>query len=428
MGKVGHVFRPMLLTVVVVSSLPSFSSAFVQQVPSLFPYLSWSSSRTKGTVLDATWSNGQAIKEYQDFLSSGKSTMDTTEDGASVIIASSPSHPLAAAMLRMGKGDDIVVAPGDPIPAVVGGRSEFPVYVCLSPCELKAHLSAHLFSAWDDKRDDLVFLSPLKGNIEPLLQTFGLPRDATSQLLVSFTTPPSNFRPMDTSCGLGLDAQGSDKFAFESAACGKWKDAVAARLHDNDIRCKTGFYREWRRFMWERSVFDAVFHLVGVCANIQTQDSEGDGDSTDDSSNSNNNSNSPNTLADVAKFYGDDASDMAWQMSSMLRGSNAIALTYGFEERMFVYAETKCQDVPCSIEHDTWDHVNAVFLRTSLKGLSMGFGDPAPTHTEYARFAKEHGLLDFGGGTTEVEIPEYDGVEQRLSIMREGNLRADGVI
>lgn len=398
-----------------VSTLTSLCHSFQSPLrPSSSTY--WSNANTLAssrigtstTKLQVSWSNGQAIKEYQDFLASGKSTLDTTSDGASIIITSKASHPLVEALLKMGMGDDIVIGPNDPIPSTLssgGGepdRTEFPIYVCLDPSELNEAVNAHLFHNWDEKRDDLVFLSTAKGNIEPTLKVFGLPRDATSQLLVSFSTPGGVYQPMDMCVNLGLDGGGVDnKYAMESCACGKWKDAIAARLERNNIRCRTAFYREFKRNMWEKSVFDSVFHLIGACA-------------VDDKT----------TIADVANFYGDMASEMAWQMSSLLRGSNAIALTYGWEERMFSFAEMRGTEILCSVESETWDYSNGAFLATSIMGREKGFGDPAELHTEYVSYAvKERGLLQ----GMNIVIPEVTG-EQRKSIMREGNLRADGVI
>jgi len=355
------------------------------------------------TPLHATWSNGQAIKEYQDFLSSGKQELDTTEDGPSIIITSDVNNPnpLANALLKMGDGDDVLLLPTDTIPDVIGDRNSFPIYLCLPPNELGPAIRTHLFSTWDDKRDDLVYCTTQKTNIEPVLREFGLPRDATSQLLVGFTTPKNSaFAPMDLSVKFGQDASFIDKYAGESSSCGKWRDAIASRLDKNLIRCKSCFYREWKRDMWERSAFDSAFNLIGACAGEKI------------------------TLAEVAEFYDEDASEMVWQMSSMLRGSQAIALSYGFEERMFEYAASSGKDIYASIEPDTWDFSNGVFLQTSIKGLEMGFGDPAPLHTEYVDYAINHKKLIPGGS---IEIPAV-AESQRNSIMRKGNLRADGKI
>lgn len=349
------------------------------------------------------------LNQYQDFLSSGGGDKNLQSDGPCLIITSDKSNPspLAEAIYKTNKEKtDIYIQPEDEIPSTMPSfgtkdeeRTSFPIYVCLPDKELSDAISKHLFDNWEDKRDDLVFITS-NGNIEPTLKKFGLPRDATSQLLVSFTCPGGDFQPMDNSVNLGLDSQFQEKFAGESVSCGKWKDAIAARLDANEIRCRPLFMRDFKRNMWEKCTFDAVFNLIGASA----------GDDV--------------TLKEVAEFYGDDASEMAWQISSMLRGSMAIALSYGFEERMFEYATRKGAKTLCKIDPETWDFINGVFLEISLLGLSKGFGDPAPLHTEYVAYCvQDKGLLK----GKEINIPETT-IEQRESIMRKGNLRADGVI
>lgn len=387
------------------------------------PRLGTATSTSTTIPLSATWSNGQAIREYNDFLATGRSTPEEMEDGPSVIITNDPQSPLVRALFRLGDGDDVILAPGDALPSHVGNddsHTSYPIYLCIEPRQLQAAMTEHLFSTWEERQNDLVYVSP--PNQETALRAVGLPRDTTSQLLVGFTTPTQDgFRPLDSCISLGLDARGEDTYAFESVACGKWKDAVAARLEKNDIRCRPAFYRDWRRSMWERSVFDAVFHLIGVCVNVNQQQEEDSGSSSSSSSSNQ----QPLTIAQVADYYADDAEEIAWQLSSMLRGSNAIALTYGFEERMFTYAQQRCQNTVCTLNPDTWDHINGVFLQTSIKGLNMGFGDPAPLHTEYVRFAYRMGLLH---NMDNIEMPPEAAGAQRPSIMRQGNLRADGVI
>ena len=69
-----------------------------------------------------------------------------------------------------------------------------------------------------------------------------------TQMLVSGMFLSSK-APTDLSCIVGTDASGKNKWAGECAACGKWCGAVQERLERNDIRCKAGFYRDWRRYM-----------------------------------------------------------------------------------------------------------------------------------------------------------------------------------
>jgi hypothetical protein len=49
----------------------------------------------------------------------------------------------------------------------------------------------------------------------------------------------------------------------ECSACGKWKGSIQERLERSNVYCHADFYREWRRRMWERSVYDATLNLIG---------------------------------------------------------------------------------------------------------------------------------------------------------------------
>ncbi len=210
------------------------------------------------TSLKATWSNGQAIKEYQDFLATGKQEIEKEEDGPSVFVVSattnSPINLIAETIAVMNdQKNDVFVRPGEPLPAELGGRTSYPIYVAVPPFELDDFIK-NLPDDWKPKREDFVFLSggAACGVIEPILKSYGLARDTMTQLLCgSFTTPGATGvgRPQDLSCNIGADAMGESKWAAETAVCGKWAGAVQARFENYQIRCKTGFYREWRRFM-----------------------------------------------------------------------------------------------------------------------------------------------------------------------------------
>lgn len=60
------------------------------------------------------------------------------------------------------------------------------------------------------------------------------------------------------------DSFGQPKFAGETVVCGKWADALKARLERQDIVCQKMYYRDWRRHMYEKVIFDSVFNLVGT--------------------------------------------------------------------------------------------------------------------------------------------------------------------
>jgi len=347
----------------------------------------------------ATWSNGQAIKEYQDFLSTGRSELQKEDDGPSVIVQSSkPSNVLALtdAIIGLGQGDDIVLNPSDTLPDTLGDRSSYPIYIALPPYELKEFIQ-NLNDEWKARAEDFVFFSGGKvcGVVEPVLREFGMCRDSMTQVVVGFSTPApgtglggATKKPEDLSCMIGHDTRGEEKWAGESQSCGKWNAAVASRLDDNGIRCRTVFYREWRRAMWERAVFDCVFNIVGCVREEKTD------------------------IADVAMFYELEASDMMWELVNNLRGGLAVTLIYGFEDRLFSIAEMRGKDDICELPVEMFDYSQNVFPGTNLM------------LKEYQNYAKDRcGLLQ---GVDVPPVPSQ--IDELPSKVRTGNLRADGVI
>jgi len=169
-----------------------------------------------------------------------------TPDCASVIVkpADGPSE-LADALFQMGAGDDVLVTPGQELPA---SAASYPIYITIPPTQLKQFL-ATLPDSYRERRDDFVFFAGglTYGNIEKLLKDYGYCRDAMTQVLITGV----KFRPRieDISVNLGNDSQGEVKWAGECSACGKWQGSIAQRLERLNVRCKTGFYREWRRHM-----------------------------------------------------------------------------------------------------------------------------------------------------------------------------------
>lgn len=350
-------------------------------------------SKKDVTALRATWSNGQAIKEYQDFLATGKSELEKEDDGPSVIVSSADNSPLVDAIVALGKGEDIVRSPQDPLPDMMGGRDSYPIYIALPPYELKAFLQ-NLEGDWKNRTEDFVFISGGKacGVVEPILREFGMCRDSMTQLLVGFSLPTpltgsvNARKPEDLSVRMGEDANGDAKWAGESQACGKWNGAVAYRLRENAIRCKQCFYREWRRAMWEQALYDCVWNVVGSVREEETDH------------------------LDVAMYYELESSDMMWELANGLRGGLAVTLIYGFEDRLFSFAEQRGKDMTCEIDEKMFDHSINIFPG-QCKML-----------WEYCNYAKsELGLLK------DTTIPKVE-VSTIPSLVKKGNLRADGVI
>ena len=346
--------------------------------------------KTQTALHMATWSDSRAVKDYQEFLSSGKQEIERLPDGPSLIIQQKDGDAsMAEALKTMGMGDDMIVTPDDALPESVGGQSEFPIYVTLPPYELEDFIR-NLSDAYKAKAEDFVFLSggPKYGNIEDVLKKFGYCRDSMTQVVIS----GMEIKPLgveDISCNIGVDGNGEDKLANVCTACGKWNGAVAERFEKSQIKCDLDFYREWRRKMWERNVYDAVFNLIGA---VRSE---------------------PTTLGDVANYYHAEVADMVWEISSNLRGWKAITLLYGFEDRMYGTGETSGKDEICHLDDKMFDFMYNSRVFTESKTLNS-----------YLFYANEElGLLK------DVTLPrKMDGSEEKRQIMRKGILRADGKI
>lgn len=380
-------------------------------------------SQRSCTARQATWSNGQAVQDYQQFLSSGQQEIQTTDDTASVIVVSDTSGPtpLSQALLKMGMGDDIILTTPSQsnLPPTLDNHNEYPIYITLPPNEIQDFLM-NLPESFKARAEDFVFFAGgAYGNIEDALKdrgasvsfcvesaqaffplwhywlthfalysiSLGYCRDQMTQVVIGgMKITDYESRVIDTSVHLGTSDNGEPKLAGECSACGKWAGSVVQRLERSNIRCKLEFYREWRRTMWERSVYDAVFSLVGAIRN------------------------EPTTYRDVANYYNEEVSDMLWEFSQLLRGWKAITLLFGFEERLFGMAEASeeiCEVKPSQLYEFVYG--NPVYLNSK-------------TFVEYLQFAQaEKGLL------AGVELPQNTGADYK-SNMRQGNLRADGAI
>jgi len=350
-----------------------------------------SSSSSSSALYMATWSDSKAVKEYQDFLSSGNQEIILAKDQASVILFSPDgANELAESLWAMGKGDDVVIQAGQDLPQQLGGNPTYPIYITLPPNQL-AYFLQNLPESYKARYEDLVFFSGglYYGNIEDILKENGLCRDSMTQAMMTgyVRTPSGQFKDLTTD--LGLDAQGEKKLAGECCACGKWNGAIKERLERNGINCVTDFYRDWRRKMWERHILDAVFNLVGSVRKEST------------------------TLANVAQYYEEEVSDMVWEISQQLRGWKAMSLTFGFEERIFGIAENTGKDQQCVVLDEAYQWIWGNKVLTD-----------APTFLEYLWYAKEEmGLLKT------VQLPPKQREGQGVSTkMRSGNLRADGVV
>ena len=336
----------------------------------------------------ATWSDSKAVKEYQDFLQTGKLEPDLARDQASVIIVEPETYcQLADALYTMGMGDDLAISPYQDLPEQMDGNTQYPIYITLPPNRLGEFLS-NLPESYLQRADDFVFFSGglFYGNCEDVLREYGFSRESMTQVLVSGLRFTDAKRCQDLTVSLGLAANEENKYAGSCTACGKWHGAIAERMVRNDVTCKTDFYRDWRRAMWETSMSDAVFNLLGVVRE------------------------EPTSIANVATYYYQEASDICWEISGQLRGWKALTLTFGFEERIYGVAEANGVDVACVLTDEMYPYIWGIDLFLQSK-----------TYLEYIHYAQgDKGYLP----NTVLPPMKSEG----STIMRAGNLRSDGSI
>jgi hypothetical protein len=144
--------------------------------------------------LYSTWSNGQAVQGYQDFLSSGKQEIELTVDAGSVFIFGNPTYDpynniinALLSMGRIGQHEDVVLSssialqqPNDDdnvtpeLPETLNGKTEYPIYVCIPPTQLGFFLD-NLSPSFMNRIDDFVLFSGgfEFGNIEDVLKERG---------------------------------------------------------------------------------------------------------------------------------------------------------------------------------------------------------------------------------------------------------------
>ena len=118
----------------------------------------------------------------------------------------------------------------------------------------------------------------------------------------------------------------------------------------------------------------------------------------------------PTSIANVATYYTEEAADIVWEISAQLRGWKALTLPFGFEERIYGVAEANGFEQQCVVFNEMYPYIwgNPVFLQSNM-------------YLQYLHYAQsEMGMLQG------IQLPPIE--DDKPSIMRKGNLRADGVV
>ncbi|GMH85339.1 hypothetical protein TL16_g10197 [Triparma laevis f. inornata] len=232
----------------------------------------------------------------------------------------------------------------DPLtfPDEISGHETYPIYILTPPDSLQTFASSSPVQKLrkmyppSPRLEDFCFLhyggriseSILRGN------NLGGSDQTTCLLNLGIKAASSGLRSHNLINGeivLGVDAMGQKKIAGKSITCGKWAGSLKDRIEttvkatcgidegDNWSVVDLGFYRDVRRILFEYGILSSAFNLIGEVHSKTTSE--------------------PMTYATVALGYTDECVEMIQELSSCLRGSLAVTMMYGFEERVMELAE-----------------------------------------------------------------------------------------
>lgn len=320
------------------------------------------------------WSDSRATVDYQNLLD-GK-VEERKNDGPALVVVGNDEDVLGRAFAEMAPGvPDQIIRFHDPIPERLDSSRynegidliNFPIYVS---CQQPASVENLLQHCPDSKREDLVFLN-YGDMIEPILKRYGCGRDRQTQAVVYLAINEYG-KVEEDRASLGEDMMGQPKFAAETCVTGKWAGHFADRLARHSFFCSELFYRDWRRAMLERVVFESVVNLVGVLHKGVP-------------------------IKEVPEFFRDEVDDMVYEFNRCLRGHLAVTLLSGAEERMAAYAQqqfrSKSDNKLSSISLARARFRNLFFYDISADMLGRNLPDPMPMHTEYWEYGIQNRLF-----------------------------------
>ncbi|XP_021297067.1 uncharacterized protein LOC110426216 isoform X2 [Herrania umbratica] len=233
------------------------------------------------------------------------------------------------ALQDMGKGDDLLVKRGEPVPLDFEG----PILVCTRNDDLESVLEATPKSRWND----LVFFQ--NGMLEPWLQSKGL-NDA-DQVLAYFAVSKLGEPPVDGKTDTNPEGL--------TAAYGKWASAIATRLHAGGLSCKVLDKEAFQKQMLEKLIWISAFMLVG------------------------------------ARHHGATVSSLIAELASAAAGEKGITFEEAMEDRLCAYSRAVAH-FPTAVKEFKWR--NGWFYSISEKAIAEGRPDPCPLHTAWLKELK----------------------------------------
>mmetsp|Transcript_26715 Transcript_26715/g.87614 ORF Transcript_26715/g.87614 Transcript_26715/m.87614 type:complete len:295 (+) Transcript_26715:6-890(+) len=227
-------------------------------------------------------------------------------------------------------GTDVFMRRGESFPS--DAPAEGPIYVCTRNDALEAVIEA----TPADRRGDLVFLQ--NGYLDSFLAEQGL-ADAT-QVLVYFAVAKLGDAPTDGVTDLNPEGL--------TAACGKYAEAMAERLHSNGLSCHVLEEKAFKASMLEKLIWISSFMLVGATH-------EG---------------------VSVGEVESEHTEELTALVNELAGAASELGVTLGpqLPERLRAYGRSVAH-FPTAVKEFQWR--NQFFYDISTKASS----DPFPTHT-----------------------------------------------
>ncbi|KAL3375118.1 hypothetical protein AABB24_006559 [Solanum stoloniferum] len=244
------------------------------------------------------------------------------------------------ALQDLGKGDDVLVKRGEPVPIDFVG----PILVCTRNDDLEAVLEATPKSRWSD----LVFFQ--NGMLEPWFQSKGL-GDA-DQVLAYFAVSKLGEPPTDGKTDTNPEGL--------TAAYGKWASAVAARLQNGGLSCKVLDKEPFQKQMLEKLIWICAFMLVGA-------------------------RHPGATVGAVEKEYRSEVSKLIAELAAAAAAEKSLVFEDAMEDRLCAYSRAVAH-FPTAVKEFKWR--NGWFYSLSEKAIAQGKPDPCPLHTAWLKELK----------------------------------------
>jgi len=239
------------------------------------------------------------------------------------------------ALASMGGGKDVVLRRGDPFPADAPAG---PIIVCTRNDVLEQVVHGIPPGRWGD----LVFLQ--NGVLQPWLEKKGLQK--CTQMLAYFAVAKLGDPVTDGKTELNPEGL--------TSITGKWGEAVAQRLHAQNLSCHVLSKEDYAVRMFEKLIWICSFMVVGA-------------------------SHGGCTVGEVCQEHRSQLSEVISELAGVCSATQGVTFGPHLTERLCSYGMSVAH-FPTAVKEFEWR--NGFFYNISENAIASGKDDPAPLHSE----------------------------------------------